>query len=92
MSQEKLANATEFANVVAGSLKKVVGWAGSSQELWVQNLDDANDGQISFDGGEEWWTIPANRVDVFYIDTTEIHLRRAGGSDVAMQVLIFLKN
>ncbi len=92
MAQEKLAHTTEFANVTATSLKKPVGWKGSSQEIWVQKLDDANDRQVSFDGGTEWWTIPANRVDVFYFDTAEIHLKRAGGSDVAMQVLIFLKN
>lgn len=92
MAQEKQSAATNIAVVLTTGLSKRVHWKGSAQELWVQNLDSVNDAQISFDGGVEWWTITAGRLDIYTLDTDEVHFKRVGANNVSLELLVFLKD
>lgn len=98
MAQEKNPVVVEHQTITATSLVRRVRWKGSSQEIWIQNLDGANGAQVSFDGSgvndadKEWWTIPAARLDKFIIDKNELHIKRAGAADVSLEILVFLKD
>lgn len=92
MAQEKPAVGTELAVLDAPQAAKRIHWKGSSQEIWVQNMDATNDAQVSFDGGTEWWTVPSGRLDRYTIAATEIHIRRVGSTNVPLEILIFLKD
>jgi len=71
---------------------KTYNWTnyGTSLELWAHN-DGNRTLEISFDGGTNWWELPAQGIDIYRhkVKSIEVKKQSAGGSCTLRLIVIF---